>query len=285
MTTDAESSLIPSKIYDQMIEYQKEKLVTVPELIAKRFGPEDIPGSALDIELRDQDTFAFEETEEGAVVPFKKETTTETTLTPVDYAANFRITQKMIEDSAFGLFELNLQEASYQAAKLIDNKVLGQVQSGFDANTTDHEVQGGATITVSNITAAMEFIEADNYTPTDIIVGSEVANDLRNIDSFSEANKSGGNSPQNSLIGTIYNMNVLQSNNMPTYTFPSAGSTTGAKQALMVDRDHALSLGEKRPFTVTEYDEPQAMSRGFVASMRFAPLYLRAEACAGISTT
>mgnify|MGYP005831354953 CR=1 FL=1 len=219
------------------------------------------------------------------MVPFKKSTYSEQTLTPIDYAANFRITQKMVEDSAFGLFELDVQEASYQSAKLIDNKVIGQIQSGFDANSTDHEVQGGATITVTNITDAMEFIEADSYIPTDLIVGSEVANDLRNLDSFSEANKSGGNSPQNSLIGTIYGMNVMQSNNIPTYSFPSAGSTTGAKQALMIDRNHALSLGEKRAFTVSEYDEPQAMSRGFVASMRFAALYLRAEASAGISTT
>ena len=52
-------------------------------------------------------------------------------------------------------------------------------------------VSGGAALVISDITEGMQNLEAEDYTPTTLFVGTEVMNDLRNIDTFVEANKVG----------------------------------------------------------------------------------------------
>ena len=127
-------------------------------------------------------------------------------------------------------------------------------------------VTGGAALTVANIASAINYLEASDYTATDFAIGADVAMDLRNIDTFVEANKAGVSDPSKSLIGTIFGMKVWQTNNL-TSTF--GASSANATDAVVLDKDWALAFAEKRPLTIDRYNDVTRQLEGIVLSARW----------------
>jgi hypothetical protein len=106
-----------------------------------------------------------------------------------------------------------------------------------------------------------------------MICGAEVVNDLRNIDTFVEADKSGVNDPTKPLIGRIFGMDVLVSNNVT------------ATLAYVIDAAHSFVIAEKRPLTVERYSDFARDSGFVVVTQRVAVAALRNEATSEITTT
>jgi len=275
---DDESHMIESEtgyIYDKLIAAASEKMIGT-ELLALRLGPGDIPGSSTDVQLADKDTLGVHgPIAEGAEIPHAKMTFSELTYTPLKYGAFNLITEEMVEDNKFAVQDFHLKEIGYQIAQKYDTEILKAIETGADANSTDHNATCTG-LTLAGITDAMEFIEADSYTPTDLIVQSSEVKDLRKLDVFVDASISGGPSAVNTnLIGSIYgNVKVWQSENV---------NTSG--DALMLDRSAAVCLAEKRPITVKGYDPVLQDARGAVATCRMAAGYLRKEACCTITVS
>jgi hypothetical protein len=122
----------------------------------------------------------------------------------------------------------------------------------------------------------MQYLEDLDFTATDLIVGPEVANDLRNIDTFVEADKLGSREAfENGLIGKIFGMDVFEAS-------PLAITTTSA---YVFDRNHAFAIAEKRPLTVEKYDEVSRDISGAVITQRLKVSTLRAGAIAKITTS
>ena len=90
-----------------------------------------------------------------------------------------------MEDSQFDVFEANLREVGRRFAEKETELIL----TALDGASTS--VSGGAALTIANITQAILGIHNDDYNPTDMLIGSEVLNDLQNIDTFVEVNKFG----------------------------------------------------------------------------------------------
>jgi len=278
LTRDTESELIPSTIASILYPSVQANLI-MTQLLAQRLGPDSIPGSSIDLDLDTPDSMIVEQTGETAEFS-KSQAAAETfNMKPVKYTIDIQISREMIEDSKFAVIEWNIERAGYTMAKKMDQLLCQAVYTGAAANTTNHLTSAGSALTIAYLTATMKFLEADNHTCTDMIVSAGIAEDLRNIDSFVEADKLGSRETfERGLIGRVYGMNVFMTNQ-------AVGTQTTYERALIIDRKYALVLAEKRPISIEKYNQVNKDIVGIAVSARFKERYFRKEACAVLYTT
>lgn len=278
LTRTGESELIESEIYAVLIRAVRRKLVGT-QLLARRIGPESIPGSSIDVDLETKNSMWVERTGEGAEF-FKSHSKAETfNLKPEKFTLDVQITKEMLEDAKFALVEWQIDQAGYEMGEEMDYEILAQIKAGADANTVAHAVNSGTAVTVAKINDTIAFLEADDHHATDMVVDSGSATDLRNIDTFVEADKLGSRETfERGLIGRIMGMNVFM-------TQQAALRQTTYNYCLVVDREHALVMAEKRPISIARYDQVNKDITGIAVSARFKARYLRAEACAYLYST
>jgi len=275
-STSASGGLtIPKQLYGSLIESVRRNLVWRP-LAAIAIGPGQIPGSSVDVDLESEGNPGLDvlEVAEGAEFPMEALQIETFNVKPKKYGVRLPITEEMLEDGKWNLLQRSVEVAGYKVAKKMDGLIIDSVRANAGFTTS-----GGATLTIPNITESMQDLEGNGYTPTDFIVGVEVANDLRNIDLFVHADKSGITNVGQALIGRIYGMNVWVSNNLGN------GNTGARTDAYVIDRRHAFMYAEKRAVTVKNFDQIYKDVRNAVVSFRFAARYLRANATSKITTT
>lgn len=270
------SYLIPRTLLPEVMNAVRKKLV-LRGLAARVFGPSSIPGRTLVIPLQSEIADAttaldIERVGEGGEIPLVQSQFTSLTLTPVKYGVRVGVTKEMMEDGIMDLLSYHAELAGYEFADNEEALIVSALNTA-SAAASNNVANGNATLPISDITAAMQNLEAANYLPTHMIVGAEIANDLRNIDTFVEADKSGVMNPTMSLIGKIFGMKVIVSNNVT------------ATLAYVIDASHAFVIAEKRPLTIERYADV-ARDTGFVAiTQRVAVSALRNAATSEITTT
>jgi len=263
--------LIPRKIADRLVEETDKFLIPRSEA-AMVFGPGEIPGSSIDINLETADSMDVRLVGEGAEFPLDQTEYTSFNLLPAKYGVAIRITRELLEDAQWNLLERNVALAGKRLAENENSIIISQSL----ANGTN-TVSGGAAITIANITRAMQHLEDADFNPTTLIVGLEVLNDLRNIDTFVEADKMGNRDMlARGFVGVIYGMNVIR-------VSTNAGATTTT--AYVTDREQAYVIAEKRTMTVEGFDLPTFDMQGVVVSQRIITRQLRADAIAIITTS
>ena len=270
ISRSSEDETIEDKIYDVLVSATRANLVAT-NLLAIRVGKEGVPGDSLKINLADKDAMLVHEIAEGAEVPLDYGTISDFTITPKKYGLRPLITKEMMEDGKWDLIQYNLQEAGYQMAKKLDSLLLAQIEAGDSA--ASNTVSGGSAITTANINTGIYNLESGDYKATDFVVSPAIAMDIRNIDTFVEADKAGITNPSKGLIGQIFGMTVWQSTQVT------------ANYAYVIDRNHALVLVEKRPITIEKYDDVTRDLSGVVVTARWGVRYLRSAACCVITTS
>ena len=265
--------LIPRKIYDTLIDEVDKNLIPRSEA-ALVFGPGDIPGSSIDVDKVTPNKMDVRVVGEGAQFPIDKTQYTSQNLKPIKYGVSIRITKEMLEDAKWNLLDHNIRIAGKRMAENETSLILLNAL-GAASNT----VTGGAAITIANITRAMQYLDDEDYSPTTLFVGMEVLNDLRNIDTFVEANKVGNTDMlQRGFLGTIFGLNVLK------FSTNAAPSTTYSKYAYVTDRQHAYMIAEKRPVTVENFELPVYEMSAANISQRIVVDDLRPKAICKITT-
>lgn len=265
------SLLIPKKIMDTMIEEVDKFLIPRGEA-AMVMGPGEIPGSSIDVNLETPNTLDVREVAEGAEFVLDNQEYTSINFKPVKYGVAIRITREMLEDSKWNLLERNIRTAGKRMAKNENSLVISDALDQA-ANT----VTGGAALAIPNITRGMQYLEDSDYDPTSMFIGMEVLNDLRNIDTFVEANKLGSREMiEKGFVGTIFGMNVIKVSS-------NAGMTS--TYAYITDKNEAYAIAEKRTLTVENFDLPNYDMSGATVSHRIKVKALRTSAIAKITTT
>jgi len=265
--------LIPRKIHDTLIEEVDKNLIPRSEA-AIYFGPGDIPGSSIDVDTVDPNKLDIRLIAEGAEVYQDQSEYSSFNMKPEKWGVAVRITREMLEDAKWNLLEHSLRIAGKRFAENETSLILSDALE--NANST---VTGGAAITIANITRAMQYLDDEDYTPTTLFVGNEVLADLRNIDTFVEANKVGNTDMlQRGFLGTIYGLNVIK------FSTNAAPSSTYSKYAYVTDKMHAYVIAEKRPITVENFELPTYDMSGAVVTQRIKVRYLRAKAICEIHT-
>lgn len=264
--------LTPALILPIMVE-EVDKALLDRSLAAFVMGPSQLAGSSntFNVNLETPDTMDLREVAEGAEVPLDTQDYETITFTFTKYGVAVRITREMMEDSQFELLQRNVRLAGRRFGENETRLVLNALEG---ANTT---VTGGAAITIANLTVAMFNVEEENFTPTDFLVGNEVLQDLRNIDTFAEADKWGDSTSFNrtGMVGRIYGLNV--------HRFSTQVGT--ATRAYVLDRDQAYGIAIKRDITVENTTLPTFDMEGAVITQRIDVQLLRATAVGRITTT
>jgi len=268
------SLLIVKKIYDTLIEAVDKALIPRSEA-AIILGPSDIPGSSTDINLVDPNTMDVRVVGEGAESPIDRARYSEDNFKPVKYGVAIRITKEMLEDGKWNMLQQNVMTAGKRFAENETSLILANA-----LDSAQNTITGGAAITIANITRGMQYLDDEDYTPTSLFVGMEVLNDLRNIDTFVEANKIGNTDMlQRGFLGTIFGLNVLK------FSTNAAPSSTYSKYAYITDKQHAYVIAEKRPITIMNFDMPVYDMSAANITQRIVVGELRAKAICKITTT
>ena len=264
------SLLIPKKIFDTLWpDYMKRVLPR--EICAINVGPEGVDGSSLDIDLEAINSMRVRAIAEGAEIWEEDPLYTSINVKPVKYGARINITREMMEDAKFPLLSRAIALLGQRFAENETSLMITELDKA--ANT----VAGGANVTVANFARAIQYLEDADAEPTDIVIGPEVANDIRIIDSFFEAEKSGGvNAISDNFIGTICGLPVWRVSS-------NAGMTTTS--AYVLDRRHAIACVEKRPITSEAYSIETHDTEGVAVTQRIAFLNMRTTAVAKITSS
>lgn len=267
--------LIPRKILPILIE-ESEKALLPRELAALYVGPGEIPGSSVEINREIENIMSVRLVAEGAEIPLDQPEFNNLNVRPLKYGVRIAITREMLEDANFNLLDFAIRVAGRRFA---ENETELVVANALD--NADNTVAGGAAITIANITRAMQHLEDADKRATDFIVGYEVLNDLRNIDTFVEFQKVGNTDMlRRGFLGTIYGMNVV-----PLSSNITRNPSHNATDAYVIDRRYAYVIVEKRPITVERYDLPQADQEGVAITQRIDVQPLRTNAIVKITTT
>jgi len=265
------SLLIPRKIYPTLIE-ESMKMLIPRELAAIYIGPSGIPGSSVEINREVENKMNVRLVAEGAEVPLDQTEYDNLNVRPRKYGVAIRITREMLEDANFNLLQHNIRVAGRRFAENENSLVISNALEAA-ANT----VSGGAAVTIANITRAIQYLEDADKVATDYIVGFEVLNDLRNIDTFVEANKVGNTEMlQRGFLGTIYGLNVVR-------VSTNAGMTTTS--SYVIDRQYAYVIVEKRPLSIENFELPTFDMSGAVLTHRIDVQPLRTNAIARITSS
>jgi len=265
--------LIPRKIHDTLIEEVDKNLIPRSEA-AIYFGPGDIPGSSIDVDLVTPNQMDVRRIAEGAEIIIDQSAYTSINIKPVKWGVALRITREMLEDAKWNMLQHNVKVAGKRFAENETRLILQDALMSY-ANM----VTGGAAITIANITRAMQYLEDSDYSPTTLFVGMEVLNDLRNIDTFVEANKIGNRDMlERGFLGTIYGLNVIK------FSTNAAPTTTYSKYAFVTDRMHAYVIAEKRPVTIENFEMPVYDMSAASITQRIKIKDLRNNAIAKIHT-
>jgi hypothetical protein len=265
------SLLIVKKIYDTLIPETAKKLIPRNEA-AIYLGPADIPGSSVDINLETPNTLSFREMGEGAEGVLDNQDYTSFNMKPVKYGTVIRITRELIEDGKWNLLERNIQTAGRRAAENENSLIISDA-----LDNASNTVAGGAAVTIPNITRAIQYLEDADFTATTYFVGTEVTNDLRNIDTFVEYSKVGNTDMlTKGFLGNIYGMNVIQ-------VSTNAGMTKTT--SYVTDKQYAYVIAEKRPFTIEKFKMETFDMEGAVVTQRIKVRHLRADAIVKITSS
>ena len=267
------SLLIVKKIHDRLIE-EVEKTLIPRSQAALVVGPSGIPGSSLDVDLENVNTLDVRETAEGGDIVIDNQTYTSINIKPVKYAVGLRITREMLEDAKWNLLERNVRTAGKRLAENETNLVLLQLDTAGNDNT------GGATLTIGDITQGMLDLEDNDFIPTTMLIGNEALHDLRNIDTFVEADKLGNREMlEKGFVGKIYGMNVMR------FSTNAAPSVAYSRYMYIFDKDEAYYIVEKRPISVEQFDLPNNDMSATVITQRIAVKAIRTNSISRTTTT
>lgn len=266
------SLLIVKKIADTLIAEVDKNIIPRSEA-AMFFGPTDIPGSSVDVDLEDVNSLSIRLIAEGTEIVLDNSTYSSTNLKPKKYGVTIKITRELLEDGKWNMLQKNVERTG---KKMAENETSLIVTDALD-NAGNTVATGNATIAIANITRAMQYLEDNDFNPTSYFVGMEVLNDLRNIDTFVEFNKVGNTDMlAKGFLGNIYGMNVMK-------VSTNAGMTTTS--SYVTDKSEAYALAEKRPVTVENFSLPVYDMDAASVTQRIVAKELRASAIAKITTT
>ena len=265
--------LIPRKIYDTLIEAVDKKLLPRSEA-GWYLGPAQIPGSSIDLDYEDENTGTIRETAEGAEFYLSAPTFSSTNLKPLKYGTAVRITEEMLEDAKWNMLDRSIRTLGKRFAENETSLILAQLQG------CTNNVSGGAQLTIANVVRGMQYLDDNDYETTTMYLGMETVADIRQMDTFSEADKHGSDEMNRSgFIGTIYGMRLYK------FSTNAAPSTTYSKYAFVFDREHAYAIAEKRPVTLKKFSLETFDMEGAILSQRIVVKLIKDNAVCRIATT
>ena len=238
-------------------------------------------GHALDFILEDKDSLKMRFVSEGATFITDVEEYSKSTVTPEKYANLVVISQEIREDANWDVMKRNIRRAGTQAGLKEDYLVFNAFNTGFtgnsDAGNSVQITSQGTERSIYDIVAAMKVIEESDYQPNVLAIHPTQTAELRQIDTFVEADKVGSDITfQRGFVGKVYGMDVVR-------TTKAWIDQTTTQYAWVLDTKEAGVLVIRRPLTMRAFEIPERDAVATAISFREQAAVLRAKAGARIT--
>lgn len=227
-------------------------------------------GSTLDFILADKDSMQVVEVGEGAEIPLKTEAYTKLQVTPLIYGVRIAVTNRMIEDANWDIIQRNLATAGRKMGEKEDELILGSFDNstdGFPSQSGHSITTSGTELAIADIATGMAHVEEHDYHPNVMVLSEKQVSELRQIDTFVEADKVGDRRVfENGFVGKIFGMETVIS------------SAVSDDSAYILDSKEAGVLVLRRPLTVERLADPLRDLTNAVVTQRMSAKVLRAMA-------
>jgi hypothetical protein len=232
-------------------------------------------GAALDIITADKDSMEFRRIAEGALIPVDTEAYTKATVTPAKWGNRVVISTELQEDANWDVMQRNLRQAGREAGvreDVIIFTAFNDATYGFPSTTGQYGTSVGTEISVADIATMMYGPEAQDYNPNVLVLHPSQVKELRQIDTFVEADKVGSRVTfDKGFVGKIYGMDVVISRSAWV-------GQTSTEYAWCLDTTEAGVLVVRRPLTMKTYELPERDAVGVAVTFREEARVLRPQA-------
>jgi N4-gp56 family major capsid protein len=232
-------------------------------------------GSTLDFDLADKDSMKVRVVAEGAEIPLDAESYTKKSVTPSMYGVRVGITNRMIEDANWDLVQRNLREAGRRVGLKEDEIIFNALEDTTNGFPSENAVtSAGTELAIADIVSAMKEVENNDYVPNVMVLNPEQVSELRQIDTFVEADKVGDRRVfERGWVGKIYGLDTIITTQLD------------AASVLVMDKNEAGGLVVRRPLTVEKWKEPIRDLTQAVVTTRMAAVCFRPKAGAKITVS
>ena len=271
----AGTKLIETRIHNALLTDVAQRIIPRTEAAYVITAAQMGSSSTYDLNLEDENTMDVRLVAEGATIPIDSPTYGTVQVVPLKYGVAIRISRELVEDAKWNLLDHSIKVAAKRFAENETSLILDQLQG------CTQTVTGAATFSIANLSDMMKELEDHDYTPTTLFVGSEVARDLRNLDTFVEADKLGSREMlEKGFIGRIYGLNIIRFS-----TNATSDTTNFPLRAFITDRSAAYVIVEKRPISIEKFSLPSMDMEAASITQRIAVKRLRDNAIVRIATS
>lgn len=150
---------------------------------------------------------------EGAARDYTEMDTVDTVTASIDESSYFKggvaLSREVVQTSRVDLVELARYHVSQSMARDVDQALMAEARANANKSVS------GSRLTPDVISEAMETIEAEDYVPRYLVVGTDHMADLRTDSQFSNAQEHGNREViQNGIVGEYFDLDVLRSTNI-----------------------------------------------------------------------
>jgi len=274
LITSWESEVVRQQLYDIIKEASIERTVGRQCVEINKMTS----GTTLDMILADKDSMEFRRVSEGARIPIDVEAYTKISVTPAKWALQVIVAQEVQEDANWDIIKRNLRQAGREAAVREDLIIFGAFNDSTNGfHNTNSVSAAGSELSIKDIVDGMKAVEDDDYEPNRLVIHPTQLGELRQIDTFVEADKLGSREMLlTGQVGTIFGMSVLVSRSAWV-------GQTSTEYAWVIDSRNGGVLVVRRPLTMKSYEIPDRDALGVAISFRAEARVVRGEAGCRIS--
>ncbi len=197
---------------------------------------------------------------EGGVIDVDTQTYTKQDITIDKYGTRPLITNELIEDSLFGIIELELKKAGTRMENGLNRVILDQILNGDNKISTSTLNPEGTHLSVSDLARAVAMIKKQDYLPDCLVTHPTAEGYLlqdSNLAYVSYAGSPGAlrqGNPGTNLMGLkLFTCTATDKASGPTWDDTTAGSDV---TAIVLSKNDLAALCMRRDLTVERYEDP-----------------------------
>lgn len=265
---DWESELVKQQLYDVIKEASIEARIgrQLVDVIPMKTG------TTLDFILADKDSLEFRRVAEGALIPIDVEAYTKVSVTPKKWGTHVMVSREIQEDANWDVIKRNLRQVGREAGVREDFVIFeafNDSTNGFPSE--NNRTSAGTELSIADIVNGMYDVEENDYNPNVMVIHPKQVSELRQIDTFVEADKVGSRATfEKGFVGRIFGMDVVISRSCWF-----GGST---EYAWILDTREAGVLVLRRPLTMKTYEIPERDAIGVACTFRAEARAVRPKA-------
>lgn len=275
LTTGAEGELIKAQLFNVVKEASIEKRIgrQLVDVINQKAG------KTFDIILADKDSMEFRVIGEGAAILTDAEAYTKVQITPVKYGNGIIVSTELEEDANWDVVKRNLRQAGREAGVKEDFIIFSEFDdstTGIASDSNQTFNSAGTELSIADIVGLMRRVEIQDYEPNALALHPTQVSELRQIDTFVEADKVGNRATfERGFVGRIFGMDSVISRSV----WAESGVYQSTNEDVYaVDTNECGVLIVRRPLTVKTYNIPERDAIGIALTYRQDARVLRPKA-------